>query len=100
MNNQEARTTVAKNGYHYTQLETGKWRLTHHIIAEEKLGRAVDSSQERVKFVDGDRTNLTPENVTVVPLKRGVEQRIANIREKIRVLQEELDELLQKSTRV
>lgn len=81
---------VAQNGYSYTKLGKGNWRLTHHLIAEEKLGRALDSSQERVVFKDRDRTNLDPDNIEVVPKKQGRPQRIAAIKEKIKVLQEEL----------
>src|SRR6266542_1239969 len=55
---------VARNGYHYTRVEIG-WRLTHHLLAEEKLGRNL-ASNERVLFDDGDRNNLDPTNLRVV----------------------------------
>jgi hypothetical protein len=54
---------VAKNNYHYTRTEE-KWRLTHHLIAEEKLGRPLHED-ERVVFRDRDRTNLNPDNIEV-----------------------------------
>lgn len=59
----EGETRVAKNGYHYTKTED-RWRLTHHLVAEEKLGRPLRPT-ERVVFVDRDRTNLDPSNIQV-----------------------------------
>jgi len=56
-------TRTATNGYHYTKTETG-WRLTHHIIAEQTLGRPI-RPDERVVFKDGKRANLLPGNVEV-----------------------------------
>lgn len=57
-------TMVSINGYNYTKVD-GKWRLTHHIIAETQiLGRELNPD-ERVVFVNG-KTNLTPENIRVV----------------------------------
>jgi len=55
---------TSQNGYHYTRIENG-WRLTHQIVAEEKLGRPLKEN-ERVRFIDGDRTNLDPKNLQVV----------------------------------
>lgn len=81
---------IAKNGYSYTKVDTGKWRLTHHLIAEVKFARHVDSSQERVVFLDKDRTNLDPNNIDIVPIKQSKAQRIASLKERIRMLQEEL----------
>jgi HNH endonuclease len=56
-------TNVSKNGYHYTRTED-RWRLTHHLVAEKKLGRPLTDT-ERVVFVDGDKTNLDPSNIQV-----------------------------------
>lgn len=93
-------TRTAQNGYHYTKCEEG-WRLTHHLVAEEKLGRTL-FPHERVVFADGDRTNLDEENVVVrrrstSSLQRKLEQntnRIAELesenvqlREKIRKIE-------------
>lgn len=55
---------ITQNGYWTTKTENG-WRLDHHIIAEEKLGRALEDD-ERVEFIDGDRTNLKPKNIRIV----------------------------------
>lgn len=58
--------TLNANGYSSTKTSTG-WRLTHHIIAEESLGRPLDTKVERCIFKDGDRTNLSPDNIAVLP---------------------------------
>lgn|SRR5262245_66507724 len=60
----EGATYTAQNGYHYTKRD-GHFRLTHHLIAEEHLGRALLPS-ERVKFKNGDRTDLQIDNLEVV----------------------------------
>jgi hypothetical protein len=83
-------TRTAKNGYHYTKTEE-KWELTHHLIAEEKLGRKL-TADERVVFVDGDRTNLDPDNIEVrrkatASLRRKEAQLVTRIEE----LQAQLD---------
>jgi hypothetical protein len=60
----EGSTYTADNGYHYTKKD-GKFRLTHHIIMEEKLSREILPG-ERVEFIDRDRTNLHPDNIRIV----------------------------------
>lgn len=57
-------TMINANGYHNTRTEDG-WRLTHQIVAEKKLGRRL--RDEIVKFADGDKTNLDPSNIQVIP---------------------------------
>lgn len=84
-------TNISANGYSYTKTEQG-WRLTHHLIAEEKLGRPLHEG-ERVYFVDNDRTNLDPDNVEVRRPKVTKEDKIFLIKEKIARLQDELAEL-------
>jgi hypothetical protein len=56
-------TRVSLNGYHYTRTTEG-WQLTHRLIAEEKLGRPLREN-ERIRFVDNDRTHLDPDNIHV-----------------------------------
>lgn len=56
--------TVNQNGYTCVKTSTG-WRFKHHILAEQKLGRPLESD-ERVLFEDGDRKNLSLENIKVV----------------------------------
>ena len=85
-------TRVSDNGYHYTKTESG-WRLTHHILMEEKLGRPL-KKRERVYFSDGDRTNLVAENLEVKETIDRKAKRIADLRARIRRDKEELQELL------
>lgn len=85
-------THVATNGYHYTRTETG-WRLTHHIVAEQKLGRPIQKD-ETVRFIDSDRQNLTPDNIIVTVRRSSIRGRIAAIEAKIMELEAERDELL------
>jgi hypothetical protein len=61
---EEGATYWSQNGYHYTKRD-GKFQLTHKLRVEEKLGRKLLDS-ERVRFIDGDRRNLDPENLKVV----------------------------------
>jgi hypothetical protein len=83
-------TKVSKNGYHYTKTEE-RWRLTHHIIAEENLGRELNDN-ERVVFVDGDRTNLDPDNIEVRRKNTAsLRKREAHLVARIQELQAELE---------
>lgn len=84
-------TNVSKNGYHYTKVE-GRFRLTHHIIAETLLGRPLEVD-ETVSFHDGDRTNLTPSNVKITRRKTNYRGRIATLDDKIREYTAERDRL-------
>lgn len=80
-------TRVSPNGYHYTK-EDGKWRLTHHLIAETKiLGRALQP-WERVIFADRDRTNRHPNNLRIMD-KSGTtpEKKIAMLDQQIAALE-------------
>lgn len=86
-------TRTAPNGYHYTKTEDG-WRLTHHILAEEALGRPLREN-ERVYFRDGDRTNLSKDNVQVRETRDRKQDRADELRAKIRVYRRELKELEQ-----
>jgi hypothetical protein len=65
-------TRVSLNGYHYTRTETG-WQLTHRLVAEEKLGRPLREN-ERIRFVDNDRTNLDSDNIVVYVTKTKKEE--------------------------
>jgi hypothetical protein len=85
-------TRVAKNGYHYTRTHL-KWTLTHHILAEAKLGRPL-KDDERANFRDRDRTNLDPDNIIIV--KKGstsVARERARLTARIQELQAQLAEL-------
>lgn len=88
----EGATRISQNGYHYTKTKKG-WRLTHHIIAEEKLGRPLTVA-ERVKFIDGNRRNLKPSNIQVI--RKGTSSqraRLAVIEARIEELEAERDQL-------
>jgi hypothetical protein len=90
-------TMVNANGYHNTRTESG-WRLTHQIVAEKKLGRAL--KDEIVKFIDGDKTNLDPSNIQVIPKnkqsarrrKARLEVQLEDIVAKLREVNAELNE--------
>ena len=85
-------TYTAANGYHYTRTKDG-FRLTHHILAEKLLGRPLRSN-EMVRFVDGDKKNLTIKNVKVIEKGRSsLRRRKAQVEARIQELQAELDEI-------
>lgn len=85
-------TRVAPNGYHYTKVKD-KWKLTHHIVMEKKLGRRLKNN-ERVYFVDGDRTNLAADNLEVRAVKAKTKESVrARLEAKIEDLQAQLEEL-------
>jgi len=64
--------TVNQNGYTCVKTSTG-WRFKHHLVAEVALGRPLEEN-ERVIFVDGDRTNLNCSNLKVVIKQMRVSQ--------------------------
>jgi hypothetical protein len=85
-------TRVAQNGYHYTRTKDG-WKLTHHVIAESRMSRAV-RGDERVVFVDRDRTNLDPSNISVQKKITGsLRKKEANLIARIQELQGQLEEV-------
>jgi hypothetical protein len=85
-------TRIAPNGYHYTRTTT-KWELTHKLILEEKLGRKLRDN-ERCRFIDGDRNNLSPDNLTTYEKKeRSNGSRRAQLEARIADLQAQLEDL-------
>jgi len=89
-------TRVSQNGYHYTKVEkmpdTDKpgWRLTHHIIAEQKLGRPL-RQDERVSF-KGKKSDLSPENILVTEKGQGSQRRrLAQLEARRDEIQAEID---------
>lgn len=83
-------TRVAPNGYHYTRTEE-KWRLTHHLVAEKKLGRPLNAD-ESVRFNDGNKKNLEPKNLRVVKKKTvHLRARLAVVEAKIEQYEAERD---------
>ena len=86
-------TRIAANGYHYTRT-TGGWELTHRISAERKLGRAL-AYDERVRFIDGDRSNFDdPGNLDVYRVRQATKaKKRARLEARIDELQAQLLEL-------
>ena len=86
-------TRTAANGYHYTRTKSG-WVLTHRITAEQKLGRSL-AYDERVRYVDGDRSNFNdPDNLNVYKVREAsAAKRKARIEARIDELQAQLLEL-------
>lgn len=85
-------TRTAPNGYHYTRT-TKEWRLTHHMVAEKKLGRLLKTT-ERVYFKDKDKTNMSWDNLVVLDQGAGSKnRRVAQLEDRIRELTAELEEL-------
>lgn len=60
-------TRTSPNGYHYTRTPDG-WELTGRILGAQKLGRKLEAN-ERIRYKDGDRTNLDPDNIEVYVAK-------------------------------
>jgi predicted DNA-binding antitoxin AbrB/MazE fold protein len=88
-------TRVAPNGYHYTYTQATGWELSSRLLMEGELGRKLKPN-ERVKFRDGDKTNITIDNL-VVQTTKSVQDRIDYLNSQIRRLTEERDELLARS---
>jgi hypothetical protein len=83
---------IAPNGYHYTRTIKG-WRLTHHVKAEEYIGRPLKEN-ERVEFVGKDKLDFSEENIRVTIQGRGsLRRRKAQLEARIHELQVELEEI-------
>jgi hypothetical protein len=83
--NKPGDTRVSPNGYHYTKTKE-RWRLTHHLIAEEALGRRLEPN-ERVSFRNGKKTDLRLENIMVQ------EKGFASWRRRLAILEAKRDEI-------
>lgn len=86
----EGSTRVSKNGYHYTRTAEG-WQLTHRLIMEEHIGRKL-AVNERVIFVDTDRTNLSLDNLELQVTRTRVD-RIRELRQRVQWLEAEIEQL-------
>jgi hypothetical protein len=94
-------TRVAKNGYHYTKIAAGDWKLTHWITAEKKLGREL-TENEMVQFVEPKykKDPYNPDGVRVIKKrtsslrkrKAQVEARIAELQAELSGINEQLNE--------
>lgn len=93
---------VAANGYSYTYVpgddDKPKRVLTHWLVAEKKYGRP-PKADEQVRFVDGNRRNLNPDNIVYVSKANPVsalKRRRSTLIDKIREYKEELREVEEK----
>lgn len=85
-------TRVAKNGYHYTKIQDGSWKLTHWITAEKVLGRELHDD-EMVQFVEPKykKDPYDPKGVRVIKKRTSsLRKRKAQIEARIKELQAEL----------
>jgi starvation-inducible outer membrane lipoprotein len=86
---------ISQNGYEYTKVEVNgkpQWRLSHHLVAEEILGRPL-REDERVSFVNS-RKDLSPDNIRITLRgQTSVSKRLAQIEARISELEAERDEL-------
>ena len=83
-------TRTSRNGYQYTRTETG-WQLSHRLVVERELGIEIGAN-ERVRFVDGDRSNLSPKNLVVYEVKEKTnDKRIAELEAKVDDLEAEIE---------
>jgi hypothetical protein len=88
----EGDTRTSANGYHYTRTKN-EWRLTHHLLAEQILKRALEP-KERVYFIDGDRTNLKCSNIGIAGKRpQSVKARRARLEARLEEIQAQLDAL-------
>lgn len=89
---------VSANGYTWVKTSTG-WRLKHHLIAEEKIGRKIDTKTDRVTFADGDRTNFKPDNIIVsqknIRIDQTYDRRRQSIEDKVMLFVEEAQDKTQ-----
>jgi hypothetical protein len=83
---------VNQNGYHNTRTQDG-WELTHRLVAEKKLGRKLKAN-EMVRFVDNDRTNLSPDNIEIIETgNHSLRRKKASLEARIEELQAQLEEV-------
>lgn len=84
-------TKVSPNGYHYTRTETG-WELTGRLIAAKNIGRKL-RRDEQVRYFDGNRNNLSPDNITVRKVTAVTpDKRLARLEDKLREIQAQIDD--------
>ena len=90
--------SICYNGKGYALIKIEKegktsWKLYHQVIFEQKMGRP-KRPNERLYFIDGDITNLSPDNISSRTLgENNIRRRKRVIEEKIKILQEELNSI-------
>ncbi len=83
---------ISPNGYHYTRTEQG-WKLTHRLVVEETLGRKL-AENERVRFLDGNRSNRDPNNLEVYIAHEGSKmKKLARLKARLAEVQAQIDDL-------
>lgn len=91
-------TRVSPNGYEYTRTPDG-WELTGRIIGAQIMGRKL-TSDERIRYLDGNRLNNSTENIevytkkpsSVATQKAKLEAKMEDIRAQIEQLEAKLSE--------
>lgn len=82
--------TVNQNGYEQIKTEDG-WVGTHVHLMQKHLGRIL-AKHERVRFKDGDRTNLHIDNLEIYVLRSGsLQRKLAKVEANIQELEAERD---------
>lgn len=99
-------TRIAKNGYHYTKVEShprspNGWILTHWLTAEKELGRHLEQD-EMVKFVDPKfkRDPYNPNGIKIIKKnttslrkkKAALETRIEELKAELEYVNRQLEE--------
>ena len=88
-------TRVAANGYHYTKVGTDHecnapnngWMLTHHLTAEQLLGRHL-RDDEMVQFIE-PKFKREPENPEGI---RVIKKRSSSLRKRMAILEDRIRE--------
>lgn len=85
--------TKTEQGYISVKLPNGKWELKHRLIAAQKEGRPLKTG-ERVIFLDGNRENLNPDNITVINTnKSNTHKKLEKLLAKLQAVLEEIEDV-------
>lgn len=85
-------TRVSPNGYRYIRTDEG-WVLVGRLMMEVILERKLKDN-ERIKYIDGDRSNLELSNLKVCTVKeRSKKARAAKIQARLEEFQSMLEDL-------
>jgi hypothetical protein len=87
---------ISANGYLYRKTENDGWQLIHRLVAEEKLGRKL-LENEYASFIDGDKTNLEPDNIVVrLRGRSSLRRRLAQVEARLSELNAARDDLVER----
>ena len=84
-------TYISQNGYVQWKIG-GRWQAAHRFVMEGKLKRRLLPG-ERVRFVDGDKTNIDADNLEISTATDSKQERIAYLHQVIEGAQNELEGL-------